>query len=70
MQALWALLLGRVLGRDDVVFGVTVSGRPEELAGVDLGLKVLDGGAAAADQGNEAKMSGMGRVGHAEIRQG
>ena len=35
VQALWAILLGRILGREDVVFGITVSGRPAELAGVD-----------------------------------
>ncbi|GAA3886300.1 hypothetical protein GCM10022227_49610 [Streptomyces sedi] len=34
VQAAWALTLGRVTGRDDVVFGVTVSGRPAELVGV------------------------------------
>ena len=35
VQGLWAVLLGRLTGRDDVVFGVTVSGRPAELAGVE-----------------------------------
>ncbi|EWS90114.1 peptide synthetase 3 [Streptomyces filamentosus NRRL 11379] len=35
VQAAWALVLGRLTGRDDVVFGVTVSGRPPELAGVE-----------------------------------
>ena len=29
------MLLGRLSGRDDVVFGVTVAGRPAELAGVE-----------------------------------
>ena len=40
VQGLWAVLLGRLTGRDDVVFGVTVSARPAELAGVEqmLGL--------------------------------
>jgi amino acid adenylation domain-containing protein len=35
VQAAWAVLLGRLTGRDDVVFGATVSARPAELAGVE-----------------------------------
>ena len=35
IQTSWAILLGRLTGRDDVVFGVTVSGRPPELAGIE-----------------------------------
>ncbi|MFD3622513.1 amino acid adenylation domain-containing protein, partial [Streptomyces sp. NPDC058676] len=35
VQAAWALLLGRLTGRDDVVFGVTAAGRPAELTGAD-----------------------------------
>ncbi|MDY7093719.1 MAG: non-ribosomal peptide synthase/polyketide synthase, partial [Acidobacteriota bacterium] len=35
VQASWALLLARYAGVDDVVFGVTVSGRPAELEGVE-----------------------------------
>ena len=35
VQGAWAVLLGRLTGRDDVVFGVTVAGRPAELAGVE-----------------------------------
>ena len=35
MQAAWGILLGRLSGRDDVVFGITVAGRPAELAGVE-----------------------------------
>ncbi len=35
IQGAWALLLSRYSGQDDVLFGVTVSGRPPELAGVE-----------------------------------
>ena len=35
IQAAWAILLGRMTGRDDVVFGVTVAGRPPEIAGIE-----------------------------------
>ena len=40
LQGAWGLLAGRLSGRDDVVFGVTVGGRPAELPGVEsmLGL--------------------------------
>ncbi|MEU9503184.1 condensation domain-containing protein, partial [Streptomyces sp. NPDC048196] len=40
-QAAWAVLLGRLTGRDDVVFGTTVSGRPGELPGVENTLGML-----------------------------
>ncbi|WP_020659967.1 non-ribosomal peptide synthetase [Amycolatopsis benzoatilytica] len=35
VQAAWAVLLGRLTGKPDVVFGTTVSGRPAELEHAD-----------------------------------
>jgi amino acid adenylation domain-containing protein/non-ribosomal peptide synthase protein (TIGR01720 family) len=35
IQGLWALLLSRYSGRDDVLFGATVAGRPAELPGAE-----------------------------------
>ncbi|CAN3985588.1 amino acid adenylation domain-containing protein [Kitasatospora purpeofusca] len=35
LQCVWGLLLGSLTGRRDTVFGLTVSGRPEDLPGVD-----------------------------------
>ncbi|MFJ3191000.1 condensation domain-containing protein, partial [Streptomyces halstedii] len=35
VQGVWGVLLGALTGRDDVVFGATVSGRPPEVAGME-----------------------------------
>ena len=40
-QAAWALVLARMTGADDVVFGAVVSGRPAELAGVEAMVGML-----------------------------
>ncbi|MDQ1350870.1 MAG: hypothetical protein QG657_1172, partial [Acidobacteriota bacterium] len=34
-QAIWGILLGKYTGKEDVVFGAVVSGRPSELDGVE-----------------------------------
>jgi amino acid adenylation domain-containing protein/non-ribosomal peptide synthase protein (TIGR01720 family) len=35
VQVCWGIVLGTSTGRDDVLFGATVSGRPPELAGIE-----------------------------------
>src|SRR5882757_372366 len=35
LQGAWGALLGRLTGREDVVFGMTVAGRPGEIAGIE-----------------------------------
>ncbi|MFJ3339536.1 amino acid adenylation domain-containing protein, partial [Streptomyces sp. NPDC086766] len=35
LQGAWALLLAKLTGRDDIVFGATVSGRPPEIPGIE-----------------------------------
>ncbi|MFE4519942.1 amino acid adenylation domain-containing protein, partial [Kitasatospora sp. NPDC056783] len=59
VQGAWALLLSRYSGEPDVLFGTTVSGRPEELPGVEsmIGMFIntlptrvrVDGARTAAD---------------------
>ncbi|EAV43855.1 putative non-ribosomal peptide synthetase [Stappia aggregata IAM 12614] len=35
LQGAWSVVLGRICGRDDLLFGTTVSGRPAEISGVE-----------------------------------
>ena len=83
MQMAWALVLSRLTDTHDVVFGVTVSGRPPELTGVEtmIGLFIntvpmrvrLDPGATVGEQcrtvqRNAALLREHGNLGHAELR--
>lgn len=83
MQMAWALVLSRLTDTHDVVFGVTVSGRPAELAGVEtmIGLFIntvpmrvqLDPAAGVGDQcrtvqRNAALLREHGYLGHAQLR--
>ncbi|HXY66752.1 MAG TPA: amino acid adenylation domain-containing protein [Mycobacterium sp.] len=83
LQLAWALVVSRLTDRDDVVFGVTVSGRPAELAGVEtmIGLFIntvplrvrLDGTIAVGEQcravqRDSAMLRDHGYLGHAQLR--
>jgi mycobactin peptide synthetase MbtF len=83
MQMAWALVLSRLTDRNDVVFGVTVSGRPAELAGVEnmIGLFIntvplrvlLDpdaqvGGQCIGVQRDAAMLRDHSYLGHAQLR--
>jgi amino acid adenylation domain-containing protein len=41
IQAAWGILLGAMTGRTDVVFGITVSGRPGEITGIESVIGLL-----------------------------
>lgn len=83
VQMAWAIMLSAVTGRSDVAFGVTVSGRPGELPGVEtmVGLFInsvplrvrLDpretvGMQCVALQRESAALRDHGYLGHAELR--
>ncbi len=83
LQMAWAVILSRLTDRADVVFGVTVSGRPAELAGVEtmVGLFIntvplrvrLDAGAnvsqqCLAVQRDSAILREHSYLGHAQLR--
>ncbi|RSS46142.1 non-ribosomal peptide synthetase [Streptomyces sp. WAC08241] len=83
VQGAWGLLLSRLTGRDDVLFGTTVSGRPPELPGVEsmIGLFIntvpvrlsLRPGETLAElltrlQDEQGRLLGSQHVGLTEIR--
>jgi mycobactin peptide synthetase MbtF len=83
LQMAWAVILSRLTDRADVVFGVTVSGRPAELAGVEtmIGLFIntvplrvqLDiaanvGEQCRAVQRDSAMLREHSYLGHAQLR--
>ena len=35
LQGAWAILLWKLTGRQDVIFGMTVAGRPAEIPGIE-----------------------------------
>ncbi|OBH78539.1 non-ribosomal peptide synthetase [Mycobacterium mantenii] len=83
MQMAWALVLARLTDTHDVVFGVTVSGRPPELTGVEtmVGLFIntvplrvrLDPAATTGEQcravqRDAARLREYSYLGHAQLR--
>ncbi|MFL6129405.1 MAG: condensation domain-containing protein, partial [Mycobacteriales bacterium] len=85
LQGAWALLLGALTGRSDVVFGATVSGRPADLPGVEtmVGLLIntlpvrvrLDPALPVAEtlarlQAGQAALSAHQHLGLADIQRG
>ncbi len=83
MQMAWALVLSRLIDTHDVVFGVTVSGRPAQLAGVEtmIGLFIntvpmrvrLDPSASVGEQcrgvqRTAALLREHSHLGHAQLR--
>uniref|UniRef100_UPI001C30D592 condensation domain-containing protein n=1 Tax=Streptomyces sp. GbtcB6 TaxID=2824751 RepID=UPI001C30D592 len=84
VQAAWAMVLARLAGRQDVVFGTTVAGRPTDLPGADslVGLFIntlpvrveLAGGSTVAEllstlQARQVSLLGHQHLGLTEIRQ-
>ncbi|MFJ6088498.1 amino acid adenylation domain-containing protein, partial [Streptomyces sp. NPDC092369] len=83
VQGAWALVLARLAGREDVVFGATVAGRPPELPGVEsmIGLFIntlpvrvsLDGARSVLEtltdlQDRQTKLMAHQHMGLAEIQ--
>ena len=66
VQAAWALLLRSLTGRSDVVFGITVAGRPPELPGVEsmIGLFINTVPMRVAVQPAERLLAVLARMQH------
>ncbi|MBC6448012.1 non-ribosomal peptide synthetase [Actinokineospora xionganensis] len=64
LQAAWGLVLAQLTGRDDVVFGQTVSGRPAELPGAEamVGLMINTVPVRIALRPSESVEGLLGRV--------
>ncbi|MBL1077228.1 amino acid adenylation domain-containing protein [Nocardia sp. 2] len=64
VQYAWAVVLGRLTDRDDVVFGTTVSGRPDDLPGVEtmIGLFINTVPARVRLDALDAVEGGVGRA--------
>ncbi|MDN0201128.1 non-ribosomal peptide synthetase [Streptomyces sp. S.PNR 29] len=77
VQGAWALLLARLTGRTDVVFGATVAGRPTDLPGVEsaIGLFIntvpvrvsLDPGRPVAELLADVQERQVGLLGHQHL---
>ncbi|WP_309505524.1 non-ribosomal peptide synthetase [Streptomyces phytophilus] len=77
VQGAWALVLARLAGRSDVVFGATVAGRPVELPGVEsmVGLFIntlpvrvrLDGGQRVVEMLAELQSRQSALMGHQHL---
>ncbi|RZB19442.1 amino acid adenylation domain-containing protein [Streptomyces sp. F001] len=77
VQGAWALLLARLTGRTDVVFGTTVAGRPTDVPGVEsaIGLFIntvpvrvpLDPGRPVADLLADVQARQVGLLGHQHL---
>ncbi|MFF0745874.1 amino acid adenylation domain-containing protein [Streptomyces sp. NPDC004111] len=68
VQAAWSLVLAGLTGTDDVVFGVTVNGRPAELPGIEsmVGLFINTLPLRIALRPGESAGELLGRVHHAQ----
>ncbi|MFK4071529.1 amino acid adenylation domain-containing protein [Streptomyces sp. NPDC029674] len=77
VQGAWALVLARLAGRTDVVFGATVAGRPAELPGVEsmVGLFIntlpvrvrLDGAQPMAELLERLQQAQSGLIAHQHV---